>query len=70
MKNFKVKLNAVWNITQTLVMLFVGLGGVAAGLMFNREDLRFVALTVGTVCALLGFVPLVSAYVKANWPKK
>jgi membrane protein YdbS with pleckstrin-like domain len=71
MKDLKVKVKAVWAITQTLVMFLVGLGSVAAGLLFDqREDLRFVALSVGTVCSVIGFVPLVAAFVKDNWPKK
>lgn len=71
MKDLKVKVKAVWDIAQTLVLFFVGLSGLAAGMMFDhREDLRFVALTVGTICAVIGFAPLAIALVKVNWPKK
>lgn len=68
----KVKQNVAkgWKIVERILLVGAGLGALALSLTDHRlENIKLLVQTLGVVCAVVGGLPILWKYVKAEWSK-
>jgi len=71
MENLKMKLKAVAQIGEKLLLIGVGLGGLyACFARLKDQNLSTLTMVIAIVALVFGLAPMVWNYTVSVWPKK